>query len=183
MHTQSNVISAAIPSFKTLAKVAAGFVLLVISSKISFQIGPVPLTMQTCAIGLLGALLGARLGFITTLSFVLAALAGLPILATPLTGFAALMGPTGGYLVAFPFGCAIAGFLAERGWCGTRVFASFITQFATNIFIVIFGGLWLMVITGVESAFTVGLIPFVLPSVTKSILAAAILAGIKIVKG
>ncbi len=183
MHTQSNIISASIPSLKTLAKVTAGFVLLVISSKISFQIGPVPITMQTCAIGLLGALLGARLGFITTLSFVLAALAGFPILATPLTGVAAFMGPTGGYLVAFPFGCAVAGFLAERGWNGTKVFASFIAQFAENIFIVIFGGLWLMATTGVEPAFTVGLIPFVLPAVTKSILATAILAGIKIVKG
>lgn len=43
------------------------------------------------------------------------------------------MGPTAGYLVSFPMAAAISGLLAERGWTGKRVFASFISQYAANI--------------------------------------------------
>ncbi len=113
------------------------------------------------------------------MTIVHARLAALHIIAPPLHGPAALLGPTGGYLMAFPVGAAIAGFLAERGWTGTKIFASFIAQFASNIFIVLFGGLWLFGMFGVDKAFTVGLIPFVFPALLKAVLATGILAGIK----
>lgn len=163
-------------------KIAFGFCLLVGASKISVHIGPVPLTMQTCAIGFIGAFYGSRLGLATVLTFLLGALVGMPILATPLTGLAAFAGPTGGYLVSFPIGAFIAGVLAERGWTGTRFFASFLSQFACNIFIVIFGGIWLYALTGLATAFNAGIVPFVLPAVLKSILAAALLTAYALVR-
>lgn len=177
-NTQSMGFS--VPSFKTLFKCSAAFIALVIASKMSVQIGPVPLTMQTCAIGLIGAVLGMRKGFLTVLAFVIAGLAGLPIFATPLSGPAALLGPTGGYLIAFPFGALIAGYLAEKGWKDGKIFRSFIAQFLSNISIVVFGGLWLMLMTGTEKAFAVGLLPFFAPAVMKAVIASLLLAGIKV---
>ncbi len=55
MVSQSKQLTKSIFSVANLAKVVAGFILLVVASKLSIQIGPVPLTMQTCANGLLGA--------------------------------------------------------------------------------------------------------------------------------
>ncbi len=176
MFTQTkNHSSLARLSLINFAKIAVGFGVLTIASKISVHIGPVPLTMQTCAIGFLGALYGARLGTATVLIFLVGALAGMPILATPLTGIAALAGPTGGYLVAFPIGAYIAGWLADRGWTGTKLFTSFLAQLTSNLFVVLFGGIWLFLIGNTSAAFTVGVIPFLLPALLKSILAAALL--------
>ena len=165
-----------VPSLKTILTCFAAFIALVAASKMSVQIGPVPLTMQTCAIGLIGAVLGV----LTVLAFVLAGLGGLPIFATPLSGPAALVGPTGGYLIAFPFGALIAGLLAERGWTGEKIVKSTIAQFLSNISIVVFGGLWLMLLTGSEKAFAVGLLPFFAPAMLKAVLAALLLAGVKL---
>lgn len=68
----------------TAAKLAAAVALLIACSKISFSIGPVPLTMQTFGVALIGAVLGARLGFSAVLSYLLLGFAGLPVFATPL---------------------------------------------------------------------------------------------------
>ena len=101
--------------------------------------------------------------------------AGLPVFATPLCGPAALMGPTAGYLVSFPMAAAISGLLAERGWTGKRIFASFINQYASNIFIVFFGTIWLSATLGVEKAVMVGFVPFVIGALLKAILGTAVL--------
>ena len=65
--------------------------------------------------------------------------------------------------------------LAERGWTGKRVFASFISQYAANIFIVAFGALWLSASIGVEKAVLVGFVPFVIGALLKAILGTAVL--------
>lgn len=65
----------------TAAKLAAAVALLIACSKISFSIGPVPLTMQTFGVALIGAVLGARLGFSAVLSYLLLGFAGLPVFA------------------------------------------------------------------------------------------------------
>ena len=70
---------------------------------------------------------------------------------------------------------AISGLLAERGWTGKRVFASFISQYAANIFIVAFGALWLSASIGVEKAVLVGFVPFVIGALLKAILGTAVL--------
>ena len=141
---------------RAVIKCAVAVALLVAASKVSFAIGPVPLTMQTFAVAVVGAWLGTRQGVAAVIAYLALGFAGLPVFATPLCGPAALMGPTAGYLVSFPMAAAISGLLAERGWTGKRVFASFISQYAANIFIVAFGALWLSASIGVEKAVLVG---------------------------
>ena len=67
--------------------------LLVAASKVSFAIGPVPLTMQTFAVAVVGAWLGTRQGVAAVIAYLALGFAGLPVFATPLCGPAALMGP------------------------------------------------------------------------------------------
>lgn len=160
---------------KAVVKCAAAVALLIAASKVSFAIGPVPLTMQTFAVAVVGAWLGTRQGVAAVVAYLALGFAGLPVFATPLCGPAALMGPTAGYLVSFPMAAAISGLLAERGWTGKSIFASFINQYASNIFIVFFGTIWLSATLGVEKAVMVGFVPFVIGALLKAILGTAVL--------
>jgi biotin transport system substrate-specific component len=76
---------------------------------------PVPLTGQTFAVLLSGAVLGARRGALAQAAYLASGAAGLPVFAGG-AGAAALAGPTAGYLLAFPLAAAVTGALAERGW-------------------------------------------------------------------
>ncbi|WP_100414655.1 biotin transporter BioY [Mumia flava] len=75
---------------------------------------PVPITLQTFAVGLAGAVLGARRGFLAALLYVVAGLAGLPIFSGGAGGLGVLAGPTVGYILAFPLAAWMTGFLVER---------------------------------------------------------------------
>ena len=83
---------------KAVVKCAAAVALLIAASKVSFAIGPVPLTMQTFAVAVVGAWLGTRQGVAAVVAYLALGFAGLPVFATPLCGPAALMGPTAGWL-------------------------------------------------------------------------------------
>jgi biotin transport system substrate-specific component len=76
--------------------------------------GPVPITLQTFAVLLSGAVLGMRRGFFAALLYVAVGAAGLPIFSGGAAGLAVLTGPSAGYLVGFPLAAAACGFIVER---------------------------------------------------------------------
>jgi biotin transport system substrate-specific component len=92
-----------------------GTAVLAIASQISVPMVPVPITMQTFALTMLGVLYGWRLGALTVLAWLGEAMMGLPGLANGGGGLAPFVGPTAGYLVSFPSLAALAGYLAEHG--------------------------------------------------------------------
>lgn len=76
--------------------------------------GPVPVTLQTFAVLLSGAVLGARRGFLAVLLYVVAGAAGLPVYSGGAAGLAVLTGPSAGYLVGFPLAAGLCGLLVQR---------------------------------------------------------------------
>src|SRR5262245_12847299 len=79
----------------------------------------VPLTLQPMVVLLGGLALGSRLGLASQVVYLAAGIAGLPVFAASLTlppGALRLLGPTGGYLMAYPMAAYVAGYLAERGF-------------------------------------------------------------------
>lgn len=76
--------------------------------------GIVPITLQTFAVLLAGAVLGARRGFLAVLLYIAAGAAGLPVFSGGASGLAVLTGPTAGYIAGFPLAAALCGFLVER---------------------------------------------------------------------
>ncbi|WP_432478901.1 biotin transporter BioY [Nocardioides sp. GXQ0305] len=96
----------------------AGFAALVAACALlpAIQVGAglVPITLQTFAVLLAGAVLGARRGFFAVLLYVAAGAAGLPVFSGGAAGLAVLAGPTGGYLLGFPLAAGFCGFLVER---------------------------------------------------------------------
>src|SRR5260370_15922262 len=94
-----------------------GFSLLTaLAAQVVVPLGPVPITGQTFAVLLTGALLGSRLGAITMIAYLIEGASGLPFFAGGHGGLLHLMGPTGGYLVAFPAAAFITGAFAEHRW-------------------------------------------------------------------
>lgn len=165
------------------AFVLVGTLILAISSQISVPMVPVPITMQTFAVTMIGALYGWRLGALTVVAWLVEAMVGLPVLAGGAGGLAPFAGPTAGYLVSFPIIAALTGWLAERGWTGDRVVRSFLAHLFANLLCLVIGGAWLAILIGAEKAWLFGVAPFILGGFLKSALAAAVLKGIRIYGG
>ena len=101
---------------KSAALVLVGIAGLVIASKIRVPMWPVPVTMQTFAVLVLGAAYGLRLSLVTVLGYLVLGAAGFAVFAGESAGLVYMAGPTGGYLAGFVAAMALMGALARRGW-------------------------------------------------------------------
>jgi biotin transporter BioY len=145
-------------------------------AQISFWIGLVPITGQTFAVLLAGALLGSRRGALSQLSYLAIGVTGIPYwfaLGGP-PGIARLVGPTGGYLVGFVAVAFVVGWLAERGW-DRRVWTAALTMLAGEIVLYIFGLSWLAHFVPEGTVLQAGLYPFVIGDLIKIAAAALVL--------
>ena len=137
---------------------------------------PVPLTLQTLAVPVIGAVFGWRLGTATVLAWLAAAFCGLPVLAGG--HFIQFAGPTAGYLFAFPFAAALCGWLASKGWNGERVLLALASMLIGNLLCLALGGGWLSLSLGVDKALAVGVMPFLVGAALKSAVGAGILKAL-----
>ena len=146
---------------------------------------PVPFTLQPMVVLLGGAALGPRLGMASQVLYLALGIAGFPIFAASAVlpqGPLRLLGPTGGYLMSYPFAAFVAGALAERGF-DRRYITSVIAMAAGLAVVFTFGVLWLAwfaqpVQAGLASALRTGLYPFLPADLIKICIAAAIMPGI-----
>ena len=160
-------------SLRTLLLALAGNALLVISAKIQIPFWPVPMTMQTFAVLVIGITYGSRLGAATIVLYLAEGAAGLPVFAGG-GGIAYLLGPTGGYLLGFVIAAALVGWLGEHGW-DRKMSTTALAMLLGNLVIYASGLLWLGAIVGYEKVLSVGLWPFLPGDALKLVLAAAIL--------
>ncbi|MPV86715.1 biotin transporter BioY [Ostreibacterium oceani] len=151
----------------------AGSLLLTLSAKLSIPFIPVPFTMQTFAVLVIGMAFGWRLGASTVLFYLAQGALGLPVFATG-AGIPYMVGPTGGYLIGFVFAAALCGLLAEKGWDRTVKHTAFAMTLGTAV-IYLFGGAWLSLLIGVEKALAAGIIPFIPGEIVKIVLACAVM--------
>jgi len=158
-----------------VALVLGGSLLTALAAQIGIRLpfSPVPITGQTLAVLLVGALLGSRRGALSMLTYLLQGLLGLPVFANGMSGLAYALGPTGGYLVGFVGAAWLTGRLAERGW-DRCVWSTILAMVAGNIVLYILGLAWLSRFVGAR-AFALGLFPFLIGDALKIVLAAAAL--------
>lgn len=161
---------------RNLLLAIAGSGLLWLSAKLQIPFWPVPMTMQTFIVLVIGVAFGWKLGAATVLLYLVEGALGLPVFAgTPERGLglAYMVGPTGGYLIGFVFGAALTGRLAERGWDRSFVRMA-IAMAAGHLLIFVFGWAWLVMVTGSSAkAYAAGVAPFYAASVFKTLLAVA----------
>ncbi|HTG94909.1 MAG TPA: biotin transporter BioY [Pyrinomonadaceae bacterium] len=161
---------------RTVSIVIAFSLFNAIAAQLAIPIGPVPITMQTFAVTLTGALLGPRLGAAALITYLIEGAVGLPFFAEGRAGIGTLLGPTGGYLVSFPAAAYITGAFSEHGW--DRHFLTAVAAMAIgSVVILLAGWSWLVVGLGAAplAAFKAGVAPFLIGDVVKIVLAAAVL--------
>lgn len=134
---------------------------------------PVPLTLANFGVLLVGLTLGSRRGFAALTLYLAAGAMGAPVFApSALSGVAQLLGPTGGYLISYPFVAFLAGWIAESG---PKTFARYaLASVAGEILLFVSGVSWIMVLlhAPLARAANFGLYPFIFAEVIK-VLAAA----------
>ena len=166
-------------------------VLTAAAAQISFPLPftQVPFTFQPMVVLLGGLVLGSKLGFTSQVLYLMAGIAGLPVFAASVSlppGFLRLVGPTGGYLMAYPAAAYLVGALAERGFA-QRYATSIAAMLVGLMFIYAAGTLWLAYFARLQSgsaavglsvALSTGVYPFVLADLAKLAAAAGITPGL-----
>jgi biotin transporter BioY len=137
-------------------------------------LGP-PITGQTFAVLLTGALLGSRLGAMAMIVYLAEGAVGLPFFSAGQGGIGHLLGQSGGYLVAFPAGAFITGAFAENGW-DKRLWTAVVAMAVGSIIILLAGMAWFSVLTHTSPlmAFLINL-KYIPGDIIKILLAAAVL--------
>lgn len=162
--------------WRTAALAVGGAVLLTASAKIQIPFYPVPQTLQTMIVLLIGMAFGAKLGAATVLCYLAAGAAGLPVFAgTPEKGIglAYMFGPTGGYLAGFVLAAAACGFLASRGG-DAKWWTVAATMCIGNLIIYACGLVWLGAFIGWDKPILqLGMVPFLLGDALKIAFAVA----------
>jgi biotin transport system substrate-specific component len=154
-----------------------GFSLLTaLSAQIVIPIGPVPITGQTFAVLLTGALLGSRLGAMAMIAYLVEGVSGLPFFAGGMAGLPHLLGSTGGYLIAFPAAAYITGAFAEQGW-DRHFFTAAAAMAIGSIVIIVCGWLWFSYLTHTSPLIVlqITVLKFIPGDIIKISLAAAVL--------
>jgi biotin transport system substrate-specific component len=156
----------------------AGSLALWLSAKLQVPFDPVPMTMQTFVVLVIGTTFGWRLGAATVALYLAEGALGLPVFAgTPEKGIglAYMAGPTGGYLLGYLPAAALCGFLANRGW-DRRIVTTALSMLLGTVVIYAFGLSWLGAVVGWDQPVLAwGLTPFILGDLLKLALAAAVL--------
>ena len=175
--TLAGAVVAPLDGIRSIALVAGFSLLTALAAQVMIPLPftPVPLTGQTFAVLLTGALLGSRLGALAMIAYLVEGAVGLPFFRGGAGGAQHFAGATAGYLLAFPFAAFLTGLLAERGW--DKRFLTAAAAMALGSVVILAGGwAWLaLFFKSAGEAFVAGVAPFLIGDVVKIALAAAAL--------
>lgn len=165
--------------------VLAGVALVALLAKVSFFIGPVPITGQTVGVIVVGAALGAKRGAAALTTYMLVGLAGLPVFAGPIAGPAYALAPSFGFILGFIPAAFVAGYVAERAWDRNPVLA-FVGFVGASIVPFLIGVPYMALVLGlvmgapvtVQGVMDAGVIPFIIPGLIKAAAVALIVPGV-----
>ncbi|MEO6504426.1 MAG: biotin transporter BioY [Terrimesophilobacter sp.] len=159
-----------------LALVASGTALTALSAQLIIPMYPVPFTMQTFVVLIVGSTLGTTRGTLSMLLYAVLGLVGLPIFGGASAGAAVLFGASGGYIIGFIFAAALTGWLAQSNW-DKKYLGAAVSFVAGGVVIFAFGlmGLSMSLHLGLQDTLAGGLYPFAITEVLKAALATALI--------
>jgi biotin transport system substrate-specific component len=163
---------------RRLAGIAAGTLAVAAAAQVAVPVplSPVPMTLQPLAVLAVGGVLGAAGGVAALTAYLALGALGFPVFAGGAAGPLYLVGPTGGYLLAFPVAAGITGALASRGGVLRTLVAC-----ALGMVVIHVGGVAQLAVLGgnPSAAFRVGFVPFFTGDLLKVGLAAAVVLGLR----
>lgn len=153
---------------REIGLVSFGALVTALAAQVAVPWEPVPFTLQTMGMAVAGLTLGAKRGALSQLLYLGIGSVGMPVFALGTGGVSRILGPTGGYLVAFVVAAGILGYFAEKGGTKTvlRTAMAVLCGFAVTLTM---GTAWLSAYVGSASAIRLGLVPFVLPEIIKAL--------------
>ncbi|MGD1007922.1 MAG: biotin transporter BioY [Ignavibacteriaceae bacterium] len=193
MFVRENVKTSRIFRFLTIADISGLIwilsftILTAIAAQITIPVKPVPFTFQTTMVILSGAFLGARNGAYSQFLYLMLGCLGIPVFAQipdNSIGIARLFGPTGGYLLAFPVGALISGYLVGKlkgtGSSVKKYTGVFLSFLLGEIIIISLGALFLSAfyLKDLKEAFIIGAAVFMIWTVAKVVIGTGIYFGI-----
>lgn len=158
--------------------ILGGSALIALGAQVSVPMLPVPMSLQTLAVVLVGLTAGSRLGAAAVLAYLAQGAAGLPVFAAGGAGAAWLVGPTAGFLWGFIAIAGLAGLAVERGIARGFV-ATLLVSTVALASVYVPGVLWLNVATPLDlsGAVAAGMTPFLIGDAVKAVVAALIVTG------
>lgn len=177
-HTLVQALGGAQSTTRKVLMVLGGSALIALGAQVSVPMWPVPMTLQTLAVLLVGLTMGARLGAASVLAYLAQGAAGLPVFAGGAAGAVFLMGPTAGFLWGFVAMAFLAGWAVERG-LARGMLRTTLAALAVSAALYLPGVLWLTAVTPLtlDGAIAAGMMPFVAGDAVKSVLAAVAVTG------
>ena len=163
-------------AFRAVLMVAFGVILLAVSAQFKLPIPPVPFTLQTLVVLVIGAAYGWRLGATTVIAYLAVGYMGFGVFANGASGGAYMMSYTGGYLVGFVVAAGVVGWLAEQGWDKSVIWTA-VSMVIGSLIIYAFGVAWLASIIGLQAAFWGGMVKFLITDAIKIAIAMVALPG------
>lgn len=146
---------------------------LCVISPLSIPVGAVPISLATLGVMLAGALLGAQLGTLSVLIYLVLGWVGLPVFAGYSSGFTCLFGPTGGYMIGYLFLAFLTGFLYKKKTLPNLVGSILVGE----LVLYLLGTIWFMFVaqTSLVSALTICVLPFIPGDIAKIVLVCLLL--------
>lgn len=176
VETLTSVMFAPLDWARSLVLIIAFSLLTTLAAQVVIPLPLVPMTMQTFAVLLTGALLGSRLGALAMIAYLIEGASGLPFFYAGHGGAQHLfLSPTAGYLWSYPVAAFVVGLLAERGW-DRRFLTAVVAMAIGSALILLSGWVWLSLwLKSATHAASVGVMPFIIGDIIKVVLAAALL--------
>jgi biotin transport system substrate-specific component len=175
--TLTSAVLAPLDLVRSLALIVAFSLLTALAAQVAIPLPGtlVPITGQTFAVLLTGALLGSRLGALAMIAYLIEGASGLPFFYAGGSGAQhLLLSPTSGYLLSYPVAAFVVGLLAERGW--DRRFLTAAAAMGLGSVVILLGGwAWLARFMSPVAAWNFGVAPFLIGDLIKIALAAAVL--------
>jgi len=178
---QKTLLQASLGTSSALSRLLAvlgGSALIALGAQISVPMLPVPMTLQTLAVVLVGLTAGSRLGAAAVVAYLVEGAMGLPVFAGGVGGAAFLIGPTAGFLWGFVALAFAAGWLVESGLARGLV-GTFAGVALISAALYVPGVLWLTAVTplDLQGAITAGMLPFLAGDAVKAAVAALAVTG------
>ncbi len=141
--------------------------LLFLMAQISIPLQPVPVTLQTLGIMIIGLKFGRKTAFSSVLAYLVFGVFGFPVFANFSGGYPIIIGKTGGYLIGFLPAVVVMGYVNQLLQLKSSVIRDFLSCLAGTTTVFVFGIVWLAVYLDVKQAIIAGLLPFIIPGLVK----------------
>jgi len=175
--TQNQSIRRTYPTLMWAFHLLLGGLFLVGCAQVEIPMWPVPVTLQTLGIFFLALFQGSQKAFLSACLYLGGATVGLPVLSGWVANPLWMVGPCGGYLIAFPFAAFVIGKLVEKRKKPTYLWLLFSVGVG-QVVIYTLGISWLAIQIGFAKAVTLGLVPFLWPALLKMVCAASLKGGV-----